>query len=226
MAFIKRNFTDKQTARKETPLDAFIGELEASGLNKATKEGKEWLIDRAMEIRKISTRQLLQDSERMINSHHKILPGKMYMFMYDPKTKETLPYYDKLPIIFPIEKYNDGFLGINFHYLHPRLCLLLLDKLRVFKSNNRNDTSTRLKIDYGIVTAFAQVDIVKPTIHRYLYSQIRSRILLIPPAEWPSALTLPCEQFVGEKKLMVYKNSRNSILNSGSNIPTAGNKAP
>lgn len=215
MAFLKRDATDKQTTRKETPLDAFISELEATGLNKATKAGKEWLIDRAMEIRKISTRQLLQDSERMINSHHKILPGKMYMFMYDPKTKETLPYYDKLPIIFPIEKYNDGFLGINFHYLHPRLRLLLLDKLRVFKSNNRNDTSTKLKIDYGIVSSFAQVDIVKPTIHRYLYTQIRSRILLIPPAEWPSALTLPCEQFVGEKKLMVYKQSRNTILQSG-----------
>lgn len=226
MAYLKRDENDKQTTRKETPLDAFISELEATGLNKATKEGKEWLIDRAMEIRKISTRQLLQDSERMINSHQKILPGKMYMFMYDPKTKETLPYYDKLPLIFPIEKYNDGILGINFHYLHPRLRLLLLDKLRVFKSNNRNDTSTKLKIDYNIVSSFAQVDIVKPTIHRYLYTQIRSRILLIPPTEWPQALTLPCEQFIGEKKLMVYKNSRNTILHSGSNVLTGGKTTP
>ena len=31
----------------------------------------------------------------------KIEPGNMYMFMYDPKLKETLPYYDTFPLCLP-----------------------------------------------------------------------------------------------------------------------------
>ena len=29
--------------------------------------------------------------------------GKMYLFHYDPKHKETLPLYDRFPLIFPFQ---------------------------------------------------------------------------------------------------------------------------
>jgi len=31
-------------------------------------------------------------------------PGGMYMFLYDPKTKAKLPYFDRFPLIFPFNK--------------------------------------------------------------------------------------------------------------------------
>ena len=43
--------------------------------------------------------------------------GVMNLFGYDAKHKATLPYYDKFPLIFPIEPAKGGFIGINFHYL-------------------------------------------------------------------------------------------------------------
>ena len=43
--------------------------------------------------------------------------GRMYMFYYDPKHKKTLKTYDRFPLIFPIKKESDGFIGMNFHYL-------------------------------------------------------------------------------------------------------------
>ena len=45
--------------------------------------------------------------------------GKMYMFFYDAKYKDTLPFFDIFPLVFPIEFYSEGFLGINLHYLPP-----------------------------------------------------------------------------------------------------------
>ena len=51
--------------------------------------------------------------------------GRMSMFIYDPKLKDKLPYYDTFPLVLPIETYSNGFLGINLHYLSvPMLSLI------------------------------------------------------------------------------------------------------
>ena len=46
----------------------------------------------------------------------------MYLFHYDPKYKETLPLYDRFPLIFPFQNVEGGFMGINFHY-SPTGCI-------------------------------------------------------------------------------------------------------
>ena len=43
--------------------------------------------------------------------------GKLNMFVYGPKNRLTLPYYDTFPLVMPIGGIGGGFLGINFHYL-------------------------------------------------------------------------------------------------------------
>ena len=43
--------------------------------------------------------------------------GKMYFYAYDPKTKAKLKHYDTFPLVFPVKKFSDGFLGLNLHYL-------------------------------------------------------------------------------------------------------------
>ena len=45
------------------------------------------------------------------------LVGSMYMYEYSAKHKDTLPYYDRLPLIFPYKKVKGGFYGLNMHYL-------------------------------------------------------------------------------------------------------------
>ena len=55
--------------------------------------------------------------------------GLLNMFFYDPKMKKKLPYYDRFPLILPIEQYSDGFLGINFHYLSMPIRIRLLDRV-------------------------------------------------------------------------------------------------
>ena len=56
--------------------------------------------------------------------------GKMYFYSYNPKWRDKLPWYDTFPLVFPIERYPDGFLGLNFHYLAPKHRAILMDQLK------------------------------------------------------------------------------------------------
>ena len=43
--------------------------------------------------------------------------GRMSMFIYDPKTKHKLQFFDTFPLVLPIDKIRGGFIGLNFDYL-------------------------------------------------------------------------------------------------------------
>ena len=58
-----------------------------------------------------NTNQVLKDT-KMVD---RIYPGDMYLFFYDPKMKDTLPYYDRMPLVLPFSLVTDGFYGINLH---------------------------------------------------------------------------------------------------------------
>src|SRR5882672_6183900 len=51
------------------------------------------------------------------------LQGQLVMYSYDPKWKDVLPYYDRYPVVIPIELKPDRMLGLNLHYLPPRVRL-------------------------------------------------------------------------------------------------------
>ena len=70
--------------------------------------------------------------------------GRMYFFVYNPKHKATLPYYDMFPLVLPVERYSDGFLGINFHYLAPKDRAFLLDEIKVFLNDKSLSENPRL----------------------------------------------------------------------------------
>ena len=123
--------------------------------------------------------------------------GKMYFFYYDPKTKDTLPVYDRFPLVFPIERYSDGFLGLNLHYLSQGERKALLNRLMEFKSNAKIDERTRLRLSYDLISSTKKLaSASRPCIKRYLFSQVRSRFVEITATEWEQAMNLPVELFV------------------------------
>jgi hypothetical protein len=137
--------------------------------------------------------------------------GRMYFFAYDPKTKKDLPYYDRFPLIFPFKKAEGGFMGINLHYLPPRLRAQLMDALYGLSTNKRYDESTRLKLNYNVLNGAARFRFFKPTVKRYLTSHVRSRFIEINATQWDMALFLPVEQFAKASKQKVWRESRNAI---------------
>ena len=133
--------------------------------------------------------------------------GKMYFYSYNPKWKDVLPWYDTFPLVFPIEKYTDGFLGLNFHYLAPKHRAILMDQLKAFANNKKYDETTKLKLTYNMLKGFTKIKRAKPTVHRYLTSNVRSKYVLVNADEWEVALFLPVERFKKASKKQVWAHS-------------------
>lgn len=88
---------------------------------------------------KISSMRMLELNQNSLTTQ--ILPGKMYLFSYSPKYKETLPYYDTFPLIIPFSMDAKHFTGINFHYLKPYVRIILLNKLMQFAVHYKSDSA-------------------------------------------------------------------------------------
>ena len=116
--------------------------------------------------------------------------GIMNLFGYDPKLKETLPLYDKFPLIFPLEPAKGGFYGINFHYLQPGARVAFLRQLSRFASDKNFDKKTRYQIGNLSGRYF------KKTIKHYLFSQVRTSFLNVSADEMAIAIFLPVARFM------------------------------
>ena len=140
-----------------------------------------------------------------------LLPGNLYMFFYDPKYKETMPYYDRFPLVLPYEKTQDGFIGLNMHYLPYRLRVRLLDRLLQFRNNTRMDETTRLKYSWSLIGGVSKFKPAEACIKRYLFSHCRSGFKRIMPQDWATAMMLPVESFVGAGKNSIWQDSKRLI---------------
>lgn len=134
--------------------------------------------------------------------------GGMFFYFYDPKWKEELPYYDRFPLVLPFNVYNDGFIGLNLHYLHPMLRLKLLSKLYDYNTDKKISDKQKAILSYSLLNAASTSDLVKPCIKRYLTSHIKSKFLSIEYEDWGKAVLLPVERFEKASKQQVWANNK------------------
>ena len=132
--------------------------------------------------------------------------GGMYLFQYDAKWKDILPYWDVWPLIFPFDYAKNGFYGINLHYLAPNARVDLM--LRLIKaqgaSGNLSD-NYKLKLNYNIITNYPPA---KPCIKRYLFSHVQGKGLYgIKGEDCSYAAALPLQKFRGATSDTVWKQS-------------------
>lgn len=175
-----------------------------------TKRSINWLRNRAQEItpqRVAPSRMLTGRPKEELSFSPKI--GDMMMFVYDPKLKKELPYYDTFPLIFPLKTVKGGFHGINMHYLPYRHRAMLMDALLATQLNNTKfDETTRMKISYDILQSASKFKYFKPCYKHYLNKHVQSRFIWIPPTEWDFALFLPTERFKKADKYEVWEDSK------------------
>mgnify|MGYP001299080063 FL=1 len=172
----------------------------AGGRPKSTQ----WFRDKIKEFGTPSSANLIRDGKRT----SKPTFGILNMFVYDPKLKEKLPYYDTFPLVLPIEEYNNGFLGINLHYLSMPMRLRLLDRLVDYSNNNKFDESTRLRVDYS---KLKRVDLIKPCLKRYLAGQVRSKFRKVEADEFIIATLLPVQKFKKQSDKHIFAKSRGMV---------------
>ena len=178
-----------------------------------SKESMVWLRDKIQELRNVSSipRNISREAFRQ---DKRFMLGRLYCFFYDPKGKHDLPYYDKFPMVIALEKYPDGFLGLNLHYLPYRYRVAFLTKLMDFSTLNQYNDVMRIRVSYDILSASKRLREFRPCIKRYLTSHIKSKILAIEPHEFEVASFLPLQQFKGAKPTEVWEESIEKIRNS------------
>ena len=138
----------------------------------------------------------------------RLIPGRLYFFMYNPKHKGTLPYYDTFPLVLPIQKFSDGFLAINFHYLRPPDRAILFDEIKIFANDRTLGPMTKIKIKYDMMRGFTRFKRAKPCLKRYLTTYMKSQFIPVGTDEWATALFLPVEQFRKRNKQAVWAESK------------------
>ena len=131
--------------------------------------------------------------------------GQMLFYKYDPKFAKKLPYWDMYPLVFPFEKAQGGFYGLNLHYIPPRDRAILMDELKSYTTNQKYDATTRLKLTYNVLKGFGRA---VPCVKRYLGSNVRSNTVRIDADEWEIAIFLPVERFQKQSKRDVWNDSR------------------
>ena len=183
----------------------------AAELQTMSRQALDWLMKKVADIR--NPRGIPGGmSKEKFRQTNRFVVGGLYCFYYDAKTK-TLPYYDQFPLTIILERYNDGFLGLNLHYLPLRYRLAFLTKLMDYASFDEKNDIQRLRISYDILSASKRLKEFKPCIKRYLTSQVQSHILAIQPNEWDVAAFLPVQNFKGASASKVWDDSVEQLRN-------------
>ena len=179
----------------------------------SSRESYAWLLKRIAELKSSSALASGISAEKYRNKNKFIL-GNLYYFYYDPKGKDDLDYYDKFPLVLTLEKYSDGFLGLNLHYLPIQYRVAFLGKLMPYAVHGDEDGIKRLRVSYDILNASKRFKAFRPCLKRYLNSHIRSKVLAVQPNEWDVATFLPVQQFKGATAKTVWQESVNEIRNN------------
>lgn len=131
--------------------------------------------------------------------------GNMYMFIYDAKTKDTLPYWDKFPLCIPFENADKGWYGLNLHYLPPMARAKLLGQLIDHSADGK------MQARWSVLKNFSRFKGVQPCVKRYLTSGVKSRFLKINPEHWKASIFLPLQDFQGASQQKVWADSRDYL---------------
>jgi len=180
-------------------------EKSAGELKTMSNESLKWLMAKIADVRGVRVAKSI--SNEKVRQVNKFILGGLYCFYYNPKGKMDLPYYDQFPMVLALERYNDGFLGLNFHYLPIKYRVVFLDKLMNYAMMGDAGEIMRMRVTYDILTASKRLKLFKPCIKRYLSSHIQSKILTIQPNEWDIAALLPLQQFKGATAPEVWQDS-------------------
>ena len=181
----------------------FISNMKAKG-----KEALGWFkkiikrTQRAVIPASTGRKEILTD--RNIGIDTRPIIGRMYLFQYNAKWKEKLPWWDMWPLIFPFDYAKGGFYGINVHYLPPNARADLM--IRLIKANGsggKMDERFRMKLSYNIITKFKPAI---PCIKRYLFSQVMGKGFYgISGEDWSYAAALPLQKFQKASDNTVWK---------------------
>jgi hypothetical protein len=123
-----------------------------------------------------------------------LVAGRMYLFTY---RAETIPVFDKYPLIFPFSKTGEHFYGINLHYVPIPMRIEIINKLSVFANNQSMSANVRLVMQWNMIKALSQSKNlgIENCVKMYRNDRVQSMFSEIPPSSWRHVATLSLEKW-------------------------------
>lgn len=138
-------------------------------------------------------------------------PGDIMLFNYRPQMRKELPFYDVYPLVLIIKLIPQGFLGLNFHYLHPRDRMKFMVQLYKYERYATKRDDVMLNVKYTTLLNDQKLFYYTPCIRKYKSRNVGNLVYKIPAHEWEPVLFLPTEKFVKEKKQDVWAESSKKL---------------
>jgi hypothetical protein len=118
--------------------------------------------------------------------------GNIYFYIYDAKLKDELPMWDRFPLTIPLKMLNDGFIGLNLHYLDVGTRAVFVNEL-INNFGSLSGKNLKLAVDYSKIVN--ETKGYESCIKRYLFSHVKSRILPLEAHELAYAVWMPVQEF-------------------------------
>ena len=185
--------------------DTLQAQAQRAGVTARTNRSRKWFQKKVGELAMPSRQKLLRDDALQRTGTE--IQGSMYMYFYDPKHKETLPYYDRFPLTIIVDGAPGGFYGLNLHYLNYGVRARFLDDLMGLAPKNIKDDTRLRKLRYNLLSGVRKYKEFKPCFKHYLTDHVRSQFTRVPMTDWELAIFLPTEQFKKKQKGTVWKDS-------------------
>lgn len=199
-----------------TTFEILRDEARRQGTDSMSRGSIKWFRQNVKKMVDTSPEKLLrEDPGLLVNSVSNLALGNLYMAFYSPKHKKTLPYYDRFPLLLPLDIRKDRsrneakLLALNLHYINPTARARLLGELFDNLNNMKMDKTTRMLVTYGTLKAASKI--FAPTVKTYIPSHFRSRFLRIPSTDWMTAVFLPVESFEKATKQKVWGDATAQI---------------
>lgn len=155
-------------------LQKFSKLAESANLSKKTLRSKETFLKMARSQGEIGS---LNSVTQGLDAAFPLKKGMLVTFEYNAKYGDTLPYWDRYPLILVTELTRTGWYGLNLHYLHPRV---------------------RARIFYDLQTKGIPIidnEMANLCIKRYLAELVTGIPKKFPKEMWEIAVHLPYENF-------------------------------
>jgi len=120
------------------------------------------------------------------------IPGKMVMFAYNAKDKTAA--YDANPLIIVLRRSSKYTLGLNWHWMPPKMREKVLDG--IMKQNKQNiKRGLPLTLNYSMVKRLIKG--LGPVVRLYINKRISSKGVVIPSYQYYKIVNLRSEHFIG-----------------------------
>lgn len=163
---------------------------------KSAKEASDWYRLQIQNIGNVNAFLEFSEEENKNKNFNTITIGKMFMFAYDAKYKDTLPFFDQFPLVIPFEFSNQGFMGLNLHYLPPGARASLLDALISTMNNDKYNDTTVLQISYQLLKqSSTKFSGFQNCVKKYLFGHVKSQFKYIDPKDWQKVIMLPSQKW-------------------------------